>query len=100
MSGNCSFQFSGRATRIALRFGRLRQRGALRLLDIEHVSSTEADDGSGIVFLRLITSPRHYRRQDRDAFSPLRTNRPSVRHVWKPATRVAVGRCATMRQTL
>src|SRR5437870_2935576 len=30
-------------------------------------------------------------------FSPLRTKRPSVRHVWKPATRVAVGHCAMIK---
>src|SRR5258708_18283375 len=33
-------------------------------------------------------------------FSPLRTKRPIVRQVWKPATRVAVGRWLAMRQTL
>ena len=33
-------------------------------------------------------------------FSPLRTKRPIVRQVWKPATRVAVGHWLAMRQTL
>ena len=33
-------------------------------------------------------------------FSPLRTKRPIVRHVWKPATRVAVGHWAGFFQHL
>jgi hypothetical protein len=33
-------------------------------------------------------------------FSPLRTKRPLVRQVWKPAARVAVGHSLAMRQTL
>ena len=82
--------------------GELGKRIALCLALIEDVGGTKAEY-TGLFVLAVFRFDSLFTTTGARImmpFSPFRTCRPSLRHVWKPATRVAVGRCDAMSRAL